>query len=99
MYAHIADRNWESNNGVVKSNCDDNLVDDIAEQLVHGETGSRLQVVFGGGRGHFIDRIQLDEEGNFGFRTDRKNLIREWLNKKKEGESRRYVWNKVSFAL
>lgn len=35
--------------------------------------------------------------GNTGNRTDGKNLINEWLNKKNEDEIRTYVWNKVSF--
>lgn len=70
-------------------------MDDIAEQLVNGETGSRLRVVLGGGRGHFHDRLDMDQQGNYGKRSDRKNLIREWLNDKKENETRQYVWNKV----
>lgn len=78
------------------SNCDDNLIDDIAEQLVYGPTGSQLKVIFGGGRQKFIDQTEKDEQGFPGERTDRKNLIREWLANGKSGENRSYVWNKVS---
>lgn len=70
--------------------------DDIAEQLVNGNTGSKLQVILGGGLSNFHDRFEMDENGNFGSRTDRKNLIKEWLRKKEPGKDRTYVTNKVN---
>lgn len=95
MYAHIADRDWESNTNVREAKCDDKVVEDIAEQLVYGEVGKHLKVIFGGGRYNFIDKSQKDEQGNIGKRTDGKNLINEWLNGGKPGDQRSYVWNKV----
>lgn len=71
------------------------MIDDIAEQLVFGETGSKLNVIFGGGRQNFIDQSVRDEFGYKGKRTDGKNLIKEWLNFTTSGEKRSYVWNKV----
>lgn len=70
--------------------------DDIAEQLVNGNTGSKLQVILGGGLSNFHDRFEMDENGNFGSRTDRKNLIKEWLRKKEPEKHRTYVTNKVN---
>lgn len=99
MYAHTAERDWECNADVKASYCDDNEVDDIAEQLVHGEVGKHLKVIFGGGRYNFIDQSQKDEQGNVGKRTDGKDLITEWINKRKPDEQRSYVWNKVGFCF
>lgn len=92
LYAHSAHRHWESDSDVKKSNCDDNIVDDIAEQLIFGEVGSRLKVVFGGGRAEFRDQSMRDEQGFPGKRSDKKDLIRLWLKSK---DKRHYVWNKV----
>lgn len=99
LYAHTAERDWECNTDVKNSNCDDRIVDDIAEQLVHGEVGKNLKVIFGGGRYNFIDTNQKDEEGNIGKRTDGKDLITEWINNKKPNEQRSYVWNKVIVCI
>lgn len=95
VYAHTSERDWECNADVVDSKCNDNIVDDIAEQLVHGEVAKHLKVIFGGGRYNFINNTHKDEQGSFGKRTDGKNLIDEWLNKKNGNEQRSYVWNKV----
>lgn len=64
VYAHTADRDWECNSDVKRDRCDDNLVDDIAEQLIHGPVGKHLSVVFGGGRTNFFDENETDEQGN-----------------------------------
>lgn len=55
-------------------------MDDVAEQLVHGEVGKKLKVVFGCGRREWIDTNTEDEDGKKGLRTDGKNLIEEWKN-------------------
>ncbi|XP_031628392.1 membrane-bound alkaline phosphatase-like [Contarinia nasturtii] len=94
VYAHTAERDWENDAEVLNAYCNDQLVDDIAEQLVHGEVGKHLKVIFGGGRRNFVDKSQKDEEGNPGSRTDGKNLISEWLNNQHKNEQRKYVWNK-----
>lgn len=95
VYAHVAHRDWKNNQEVLKMNCDDKLVDDIAEQLVYGDVGSKLKVILGGGRREFLDRSMKDEENHSGERTDKKNLINEWLNLKIDNGKRNYVWNKV----
>lgn len=84
---------------MLDANCDDELVDDIAEQLVHGEVGKHLKVIFGGGRYNFINTTKIDDEHHSGKRSDGKDLITEWINNKKENEVRSYVWNKVCFEL
>lgn len=98
VYAHTAHRDWESNADIKQvSNCNDIQINDIAKQLVYGETGSKLKVIFGGGRSNFIDKSQVDEDGNPGRRSDRRNLIKEWLGNGRKGENRHYIRNKVTF--
>lgn len=91
VYANVADRDWENNLNIRMDGCDDNLIDDIAEQLAHGDVGKNLKVVLGGGRREFLDRTMNDEEGRRGYRDDGKNLIEEW---KLNPGRRTYVWNK-----
>jgi alkaline phosphatase len=78
IYAHTANRDWEGNAEVTSGACDHVAVDDIAEQLVHGDIGSRLRVVLGGGSQFFVNTTTT-EHGAGGKRTDGKNLIDEWL--------------------
>lgn len=75
-YASVANRNWE-NNVEMEEVCgaDSSKLNDIAEQLVHGETGKHFKVILGGGKREFIDS-KLFEKGR---RSDGKNLIEEWL--------------------
>lgn len=75
-YASVANRNWENNN-IMEEVCGaaTNLKD-IAEQLVHGDTGKNFKVILGGGKREFIDS-NLFEKGR---RTDGKNLVEEWLS-------------------
>jgi alkaline phosphatase len=92
LYGKIANRDWENDAEVLKDGCDSSKVDDIAEQLVHGDTGLRLKVVFGGGRRNFLNSTVRDEEGEKGKRLDGKNLIDEWKNL--PIGNRTYIWNK-----
>lgn len=63
---------------------------------MHGDVGSKLKVVLGCGIREFLDMTMVDDEGFSGLRSDRKNLINEWLNNTDQGGSRRFVWNKVT---
>lgn len=67
--------------------------EDIAHQLILGETGKHLNVILGGGRSKFLPYFSTDEEGDYGDRIDGVNLIDKWIqnNKRKGG---RYVWNR-----
>lgn len=87
LYANTAERNWETNADVIASSCDDRQIDDIAEQLVRSETGSKLKVILGGGSRNFINNNET-EHGGRGMRSDGRNLINEWILKK---SSRRFI--------
>ncbi|XP_050332115.1 membrane-bound alkaline phosphatase-like [Bactrocera neohumeralis] len=74
VYAHVAERDWE-NDSEVKGDCGtDTVVQDIAYQLIHGEVGSKLSVILGGGKREFID----SELYAAGKRSDGRNLIEEY---------------------
>ncbi|XP_053685596.1 membrane-bound alkaline phosphatase-like [Sabethes cyaneus] len=92
-YASIATRDWENNENVLSDGCDPNEYPDIAHQLIHGEVGKNLNVIFGGGRQHFRSTTAVDENGNSGARTDGRNLIAEWLEL--HPNRAQYVYNKV----
>lgn len=67
--------------------------------MVHGEVGSRLKVIFGGGRQEFRDETMVDEDGHPGRRTDKRDLIQEWLDSNATNDKRTYIWNKVHGIL
>lgn len=97
VYSSIANRNWSNDVEIRRNGCDDEAIDDITEQLVHGDVGSRLKVVLGCGIREFLDMTMVDEEGFAGSRSDRKNLIDEWLNNADHRDvHKRFVWNKVT---
>ncbi|XP_055842323.1 membrane-bound alkaline phosphatase isoform X2 [Episyrphus balteatus] len=95
VYAHTANRNWESDTDIIKDKCSavDNL--DIARQLVHTPVGRNLKVIMGGGRREFRGKKQNDEEGIKGRRTDGRDLIQEWIaDKKLQDADASYVWSR-----
>ncbi|XP_063703388.1 membrane-bound alkaline phosphatase-like [Culicoides brevitarsis] len=92
VYGHIAFRDWENDEEVKKSGCDPKTTDDIAEQLIRDEVGSKLRVIMGGGRYNFRPVESMDEEGKPGKRLDGVDLIEEW-KKSKNGKGN-YVWNR-----
>ncbi|XP_073841579.1 alkaline phosphatase 9 [Musca autumnalis] len=75
VYAHTADRDWENNADLEEYCGPDSGLDDIAMQLIHGEVGSRLKVMMGGGKRNFMG----PEDFKKGLRTDGRNLIEEYL--------------------
>lgn len=69
---------------------DPNLCEDIAKQLIFGETGKNLNVIMGGGRAKFRP-INMAENGG-GVRLDGQDLIAAWLKDKTDaGYSAAYV--------
>lgn len=80
-YAHIANRDWESDADMLKfpeaANCSD-----IAKQLIRQAPGKNFNVIYGGGRKKFISDKIIDEEGLRGERVDELDLIDEWLTAK-----------------
>lgn len=92
-YAHTADRNWENDAEVTSANCDSEETIDIARQLVEWPVGKALKVILGGGRKNFINETVRDETGKAGYRTDGRNLIKDWLEGKKSSNAS-YVWSR-----
>ncbi|XP_070506410.1 alkaline phosphatase-like isoform X1 [Chironomus tepperi] len=90
-YAHTTSRDWEDDAKVQESGCSATDNDDIAEQLVFGETGKNLKVILGGGSRHFIGK-SLTEHNTAGRRLDEKNLIYEW---EKMDSNRTFVRNRA----
>lgn len=89
-FAHVALRYWENDLEIRIDGCDSDYVDDVTEQLVHGDVGKKLKVIFGCGSRQFLNRT-LSEHGNRGYREDGKNLLEDW---KQMNPSRVYVNNR-----
>ncbi|XP_075056500.1 intestinal-type alkaline phosphatase 1-like [Mixophyes fleayi] len=94
-YAHIANRDWYSDNemttNMINSGCKD-----IAYQLVHN---TDIDVILGGGRAYMNAKGTPDPEyptstSNQAVRKDGLNLIDIWLSKR---PGSKYVWNKQDF--
>ncbi|XP_064096729.1 alkaline phosphatase-like [Macrobrachium nipponense] len=94
-YAHTAERHWESDDDINDFGGDPELCDDIAEQLVLGDTGAQIKVIMGGGRKKFTPKgVDDPEGGDGGKRDDGKNLIATWLQQKTAIGNSSYVWNR-----
>ncbi|KAK4874972.1 hypothetical protein RN001_014332 [Aquatica leii] len=78
VYAHTANRDWEADTDIELAGNDPKKCIDIAQQLIHGETGQKLNVIFGGGRYNFLPNNVTDEDNKPGWRSDNRNLIKEW---------------------
>jgi alkaline phosphatase len=91
-YAHVSDRDWEADSDLPAGA----TVKDIARQLIDFPHGNGIEVVLGGGRGHFTPTTQADPEyPNFkGRRNDGRDLPSMWVNKHKNSA---YVWNQKDF--
>jgi alkaline phosphatase len=90
VYSNTASRYWEDDNEIRFDGCEAGTINDIAMQLVHGEVGSNLNVILGGGARAFIPNTQTSH-GSSGRRRDGRNLINEWLAAK---PGRTYVNNR-----
>ncbi|KAG4072305.1 hypothetical protein HA402_004237 [Bradysia odoriphaga] len=94
VYANTPSRFWEGNKALDSMCGSTTNVRDIAYQLINGEVGKKLKVILGGGRAHMINSTMKDEEGQFGQRTDGRNLINEWLAAKNQVNVGQFVWHK-----
>lgn len=93
-YSKSSSRYWETNEGV-PDGCDD-----IAHQLIHGDIGSKIDVVLGGGRRSFYSNTFVDENSERGSRTDKRNLIEEYKQKHNaRGTKTSFVQNRVRFLI
>ncbi|KAJ8936805.1 hypothetical protein NQ318_003050, partial [Aromia moschata] len=97
VYAHAANRNWQTDAQVEEDGVNATTCRDITYQLVKWETGKKFNVILGGGSQKFLSNGTSDPLGNEGKRTDNLNLIDEWLNDRTaEGNVAEYVWNRTA---
>jgi alkaline phosphatase len=91
-YAHIADRDWESDSNLPEGA----TVKDIARQLLEFPYGDGLEVALGGGRSYFMPNTLVDPEypTQQGRRKDNRDLTTEWT---KNYKNSKFVWNKTQF--
>lgn len=90
VYAKSASRYWEINEGVPEG------CDDIAHQLIHGDVGSKLDIILGGGRRAFFPNTFVNENNERGDRTDNRNLINEFkLKHMAQGKNASFIQNRV----
>ena len=95
-YAHVPDRNWESDARLSDAARADGFPD-IARQLVEFRAGDGIDVAFGGGRAFFLPETAQDPEypEQHGERKDGRDLRNEWLAR---APGRRFVWDQAGFA-
>lgn len=95
-YAHSVQRDWESDADMPEAAKKQGCLD-IARQLVEGQTGSRLDVVLGGGRAKFLPKTAPDPEhsGKTGARADKRDLVALWKRRNPNGV---FAWNREQFA-
>ena len=93
-YAETPARGWEDNTDLPPNveGCAD-----IASQLIDWAEGDGFEIVFGGGRRHFLPTDLSDPENTArgGRRDDGRNLVREWEAK---SDTHQYIWNSEQFA-
>ncbi|TWG93997.1 alkaline phosphatase [Luteimonas sp. J16] len=94
-YAHVPDRNWESD-GVMPEKAREQGCRDIASQLLEFAPGTGPKVLLGGGRRHFLPAGERDPEhpDKEGARLDGRNLVQEWLQRNPGGA---FAWNAAQF--
>lgn len=88
-YAHSSDRNYEDDS-MLSAQQKSSGCTDIAQQALN----ANIEVIFGGGRRHFLPKTVKDGEGKSGKRTDGRDLTKEWMRKYNNAS---YVWNQVGF--
>lgn len=93
FYAHVPRRGYETDFDM-NARCDKTNFLDIADQLVHGDEGKKLKVVLGCGRRSFRNSTVRDEENRLGYRSDGRDLVKEWTEERKKEGSAEYVWRK-----
>jgi len=94
-YAHVPNRDWESDSELPEAAAAAGCRD-IARQLLEFAHGDGIEVVLGGGRAPFLPADSADPEyaDVTGNRSDGRNLIAEWQADRPDG---RYVWNLDGF--
>ncbi|KAH8396137.1 hypothetical protein KR222_003873, partial [Zaprionus bogoriensis] len=87
LYAHVADRRWESESTMPAEAQAQGCLD-IARQLVQHSTGQQINVIMGGGRQMLVSNVSGTAEDPLdtwaGHSTDGRNLIADWAQHKRE---------------
>ncbi|MCX8049139.1 MAG: alkaline phosphatase [Methylohalobius sp.] len=93
-YAHVPDRDWESDADLPQA-AKEAGCRDIARQLIEFPYGDGPEVALGGGRQKFLPNQVHDPEypNQSGSRQDGRNLLQEWQLRPNSA----YVWNKEQF--
>jgi alkaline phosphatase len=94
-YAHVPERDWESDRSLTEEARQDGCKD-IAAQLIEFPHGDGIEVALGGGRIKFLPNDTEDPEGasTRKGRQDNRDLAQEWLRKYPNSA---YVWNQEQF--
>ncbi|XP_055527942.1 alkaline phosphatase-like [Wyeomyia smithii] len=98
-YAHSANRYWEGDFEVDEACPSGEKPLDIAQQMVYNKVSQNFNVILGGGRKYFLPKEMVDEDGESGYRDDRKNLIEEWKEIHSDMGSYSYVWDKPGLKV
>lgn len=85
-YAHVSNRDFECDTNVTARAANPLECIDIARQLVKNVPGKDINVLFGGGRSHFLPHTMFDSHAKVGARSDNRNLINEWIDSKTHGQ-------------
>ncbi|MGD2132627.1 MAG: alkaline phosphatase [Maricaulaceae bacterium] len=95
VYAHVPERNWESDAEVPEESR--GQCPDIARQLIEWPAGDGLEIALGGGRAFFLPETAEDPEhaGRMGSRTDDRDLAAEWAAK---SDAHAFVWSAEQLA-
>lgn len=91
-YAHVPERNWESDADLPEKAVAEGCRD-IAQQMVSARFGRGPQVMLAGGRGQFTTVEQRDPEydDKVGLRLDGRDLVGAWRQRHPQGA---YVWTR-----
>lgn len=94
-YAHVPERDWESDRDL-SDEARQNGCTDIAAQLIDFPYGNGIEVALGGGRIKFLPYDIADPEAadTSSGRLDDRDLSREWVEKHPNSA---YIWNQQQF--
>ncbi|CAA0078871.1 Alkaline phosphatase [BD1-7 clade bacterium] len=79
LYANVPERDWESDDEL-SDEARENGCSDIAQQLIDATEEIQIDVVFGGGKRHFLP------ESSGGRRQDQQNLLEQWQKRYPQGQ-------------
>ncbi|XP_005179489.3 alkaline phosphatase 4 [Musca domestica] len=90
LYAHTTDTKWECDSAMPKEKRLSADCLDVAEQLMTGETGQKLNVIMGGGKQTLVSRLPTDTDVDVNAcdSKDKRNLLQDWKSIKLEEDAR-----------